>query len=160
MTEEKANVPKYIFKHMIKTLKESQISKRTWVPYGRLLSEIFHQGGILKALKKLQTFTDAQLGTVTCKIINGSTLKHMKLIIKEDYKKLDTDLEESSVVSHLMDDFPPICKENPLDVRVNFVLEHYQRTGETIKLNEIPYRMYGGALPVARNKKSKKRTTS
>jgi len=50
MTEEKANMPKYIFKHMIKALKESQISKRTWVPYGRLLSEIFHQGGILKAL--------------------------------------------------------------------------------------------------------------
>ena len=35
---EKANVPKYIFKHMIKALKESQTIKRSWIPYGRLIS--------------------------------------------------------------------------------------------------------------------------
>ena len=35
--KEKANVPKYIFKHMIKTLRESQQSNRTWIPYGRLI---------------------------------------------------------------------------------------------------------------------------
>ena len=37
ITKEKANVPKYIFKHMIKTLRESQQSNRTWIPYGRLI---------------------------------------------------------------------------------------------------------------------------
>jgi len=52
MTKEKANVPKYIFRHMIKTLKESQTIKRCWVRYERLLSEIFHQGGILDAIRK------------------------------------------------------------------------------------------------------------
>jgi len=36
--KEKANVPKYIFKHMIKTLRESQLSNRTWIPYGRFIS--------------------------------------------------------------------------------------------------------------------------
>ena len=36
--KEKANVSKYIFKHMIKTLKESQLNNRTWIPYGRLIS--------------------------------------------------------------------------------------------------------------------------
>jgi len=36
--KEKANVPKYIFKHMIKTLRESQLNNRVWVPYGRLVS--------------------------------------------------------------------------------------------------------------------------
>jgi len=60
----------------------------------------------------------------------------MKLIDKEDYTNLDTDLKESDAVSNLMDDFPPICKEDPLDVRINFVLEHYQNTRETIKLDE------------------------
>jgi len=35
--KEKANVPKYIFKHMIQQLKESQENKRCWVPYGRLI---------------------------------------------------------------------------------------------------------------------------
>jgi len=60
-----ANVPKYIFNHMIKTLRESQLNNRIWVPYGRLISEILHQGGILKALDETKVFTDQQLGTVT-----------------------------------------------------------------------------------------------
>jgi hypothetical protein len=37
MTKEKANMPKYIFRHMIKTLRESQAFKRCWIPYGRLI---------------------------------------------------------------------------------------------------------------------------
>ena len=37
MTQKKANVPKYIFRHMIKTLRESQTIKRSWIPYGRLI---------------------------------------------------------------------------------------------------------------------------
>jgi len=67
-------MPKYIFKHMIKTLKESQLIKRAWIPYGRLISEILNQGEFLKALSETRGFTDEQLGTVTGKIINGSTL--------------------------------------------------------------------------------------
>jgi len=58
ITKEKANVPKYIFKHMIKELRESQENKRCWVPYGRLILEILHQGGILKALKDINLFTN------------------------------------------------------------------------------------------------------
>ena len=54
---------------MIKTLKESQTIKRAWIPYGRLISEILHQGGILKALKEVNYFTDAQLSTITGKKI-------------------------------------------------------------------------------------------
>jgi len=88
LTKQKANVPKYIFRHMIKTLKESQTIKRTWIPYRRLISKILHQGGILNALKEVNYFPNAQLGTVTGKIINSSTLRHMKLIKKEDHKVL------------------------------------------------------------------------
>jgi len=40
--KEEANVPKYNFKHMIKTLKESQLIKRAWIPYGRLILEILN----------------------------------------------------------------------------------------------------------------------
>jgi len=40
LKKEKANVPKYIFKHMVKALIESQTNNRSWVPYGRLISEI------------------------------------------------------------------------------------------------------------------------
>jgi len=157
LTKEKCNVPKYISRHMIKTPKESQTIKRSWIPYGRLISEILHQGGILNTLKEVNIFTDAQLGTVTAKIINGGTLKYMKLIKKEDYTVLCTDLKESVVVSNLMEDFPSICKQDPLNVKVLFILQHFENTGQTIKLIDIPETMYGGALPIAKSRKSKKR---
>ena len=38
--------------------------------------------------------------------------------------------------------------------------DHYEKTGQTIKLSDIPDTMYGGALPIPRNRKSKKRATS
>jgi len=157
LTRERANMPKYIFKHLIKNLKDSQTIKKNFVPYGRLISEIFHQGGILDALKKVNYFTNAQLGTVTGRIINGATLVTMKLIRKEDHKELSTNLKESSVISNLMDDFPPICKQDPLEVRVMFIKEYFEMTGQIIKISDIPDEMYGGALPIAKNRKSLKR---
>jgi len=156
LTKQKANVPNYIFKHMIKTLKESQTIKRNWIPYGRLISEILHQGGILNALKEVNYFTNALLSTVTGKIINGGTLKHMKLIRKEDHKVLSTDLKESTVISNLMDDFPPICRQDPLEVRVMYMKEYFEMTGQTIKISDILDEMYGGALQI----RSKKREMS
>jgi len=160
MTKEKSNVPKHIFRHMIKTLRESQTIKRSWIPYGRLISEILHQGGILNTLKEVNIITDAHLGIVTGKVINGGSLKHMKLIKKEDYTVLSTDLKEYVVVSNLMDDFPPICKQDPLEVRVHYILDHFEKTGQTIKLNDISDIMYGGALPIAKSRKSKKKAIS
>jgi len=114
INEEKVNVPKYIFKHMIKELRESQKKGRVWVPYGRLISEIFHQGGILQALSEVNFFTDEKLEIETGKVINSSTLKNMRLISK--VTKLKTDINESRVVSNLMEDFPPICKKDLLAV--------------------------------------------
>ena len=94
LTKERANVPKYIFKHLINCLKDSQTIKRNLVPYGRMLSEIFHQIGVLDALKNVKCFNDAQLGTVTGRIINGATMVTMKLIKKEDHQELSTDLKD------------------------------------------------------------------
>jgi len=56
-----------------------------------------------------------------------------------------------------MDDFPPICKQDPLDVRVMFMKEYFETTGKVIKISDIPDEMYGGAMLVAKNKKSLKR---
>ena len=138
-------------------LEDSQTIKKNFVPYGRLLSEIFHQIGVLDALKSVNCYTDAQLSTITGRIINGVTLVTMKLIRKEDHQELKTDLKESSVISNLMDDFPPICKQDPLEVRVMFIKEYYETTGQITKISDIPNEMYGGALPIARNRKSLKR---
>jgi len=143
---EKVNVPKYIFKHMIKELRESQKKCRVWIPYGRLISEIFHQGGILQALIEVNYFTDEKLETETGKVINASTLKNMRLIPK--VTKLKTDLNESRVVSNLMEDFPPICKKDTLDVKMALIADYYETHGKLISLDEVPEEMYGGELPV------------
>ena len=97
---------------------------------------------------------DKHLGTVLGKVINGGTLKHMKLIKKDDYKKLATNLKESEAVSNLMDIFPPICMQDPHDVRVSFILKHYETTGETIRMEDVPETMFG-VLLVASKKKRK-----
>jgi hypothetical protein len=121
-------------------------------------SEILHEGGILKVLKELNIFTDDQLGTETGKVINGQTLRKMKLIEKGAFKKLSTDLKELDVVSALMDGFPPIYKQDPLDVQMKYIMDHFENTGKIIKLCDVPDTMYGGALPVAKSKKTKRKT--
>jgi len=125
------------------------------VPYGRLLSEICHQGCITDAIRTSKVSDDKQLGTITGKVINGSTLRHMKLIKKEDYQNLATDLKEFEAVSNLMANFPPICLQDPLDVTVSYILKHYETTGETIRMEDVPKTMFGGALPIASKKKIK-----
>jgi len=83
----------------------------------------------------------------------------MSLIKKEEFKRLETHLQESYAVSNLMDNFPPICKQDHLDVQIYYISKHLKTTGESIRLEDIPDEMYGGTLPVARKRKSKKRAT-
>jgi len=42
-----------------------------------------------------------------------------------------------------------------LDVRVSFILKHYETTGETTRMEDVPETMFGGVLPVAYKKKRK-----
>jgi len=160
LKKEKANVPKYILKHMVKALTESQINNRTWIPYGRLISEIFYQGGMLKGLSETRGFIDDMLGTVTRKIINGATLANMKLIKPDVVIKLESDMKESRISSNLMEGFPPICKQDPLDVQLFHIADHLQSTGEEIRLDDIPDTMYGGKIKVAKSRKTKRKHVS
>jgi len=89
-------------------------------------------------LSETRGFTDDMLGTVTGKVINGSTLANMRLIKQEVITKLETDLKESRVFSNLMEGFPPICKQDPLDVQLFYIHDHLQSTGEEIQLEDIP----------------------
>jgi len=79
------------------------------------------------------------------------------LIKKEDIKKLDTDMKESRARSNLMEDFPPICKQDLLDVQLYYIHDHLQSTRENIQLEDIPDQMHGGALPVAKSRKTKRK---
>jgi len=156
---EKVNLPRYIFHHMLWALEESQQKNRAFVPYGRLLFEIFHQEGMLEVLKMSKVVNDNQLGTMVGKYINGSTLYNMHLV--KAVIRMDTDLKESNILSNLMDNFHPICKQAPPDIRAHYVYEHWKATGETIKYSDIPDTVYGGSLPVAsKNRKAKKKATS
>jgi len=84
----------------------------------------------------------------------------MKLIKQEDIKKLDTDMKESRVSSNLMENFPPICKQDPLDVQLYFIHDYLKSIGEEIQLEDIPETMFGGALPVAKSGKTKRKPLS
>jgi len=60
-------------------------------------------------------------------------------------------------MSNLMEGFPPICKQDPLDVQLYYIHDHLQSIGENIQLEDIPDQMYGGALPVAKSRKTKRK---
>ncbi|KEH28307.1 hypothetical protein MTR_5g084777 [Medicago truncatula] len=149
------NVPKYMFKYMIKELKKSQMENRKYVPYGRLLSIIFQEGELLSALKDVGIYDNQKLRAVTGKIINGATLVKMRLI--STCRKLDTDMHESDVISDLVTHHIPICKKDPLDVQRAYILDYYKSYNKKISLKDIPEEMYGGDLPVAKGRKSKKK---
>jgi len=82
----------------------------------------------------------------------------MRLISK--VTKLKTDISESRVVSNLMEDFPPICKKDSLAVQMALIADYYETHGKLISLDEVPEEMYGGELPVAKSRKSKRKDLS
>jgi len=155
VTFEMVNLSRYIFHHMLWALKESQDKERKFVPYGRQLSEIFHQRGILEALRLSKVVIDEKLDTVVGKYINATTLKNMYLV--KEVTKLSTDLKESMILSDLIGDFPLISKEDPPEVRVAYEFDHSQRTGEIIQYSSIPDTMYGTPLKIATKKRKSKK---
>jgi len=56
-----------------------------------------------------------------------------------------------------MEGFPPTYKQDQLDMQLYYIHDHLQAIGKTIQLEDIPEQMYGGALLVAKGRKSKKR---
>jgi hypothetical protein len=84
----------------------------------------------------------------------------MKMKLIDGITKLDSDLSESSAQSNLMENFPLICKKDPIKVQIHFIKDHYETYGRVIRLDDILEEMYGGALPVSRSRKSKRKVTS
>jgi len=82
----------------------------------------------------------------------------MNLIGKEAYTKLSINHKEFDTMSNLMDDFPSICKQDPLDVQINYIKDHFSTTGKRIRLEDVPETMYGGALPIAKSRKTMRKS--
>ncbi|AES69812.2 hypothetical protein MTR_3g035410 [Medicago truncatula] len=127
-------------------LPESQKNERRQIPFGRLLSEIFVQGQLLKHLKNCGVSSDEELGTVVGKIINGKTLKSMYLIEKVNLHEEDLKIE--TIQSDLMTDFPLISKEDNHEVLYQFIKAHFKETGEIISYASILDKMGGAPLKV------------
>ena len=74
------NLPRYLMHHLCWAIKEGAKGKRKQVPCGRLLSEIFYQGGLLKMLDRFNMVSDGILGIATGRMISGKSLLNMKVI--------------------------------------------------------------------------------
>jgi len=155
INHEKVNLSRYIFNHICWVLEEIQGKKeRRQVPYGRLLSEIFHRSRLLNTLRSIGVVSDKDLGTCTGKIINGRTLQYMQIVKKATVLK--TDLKESGVLSDLMVDFPLISKEDNPEVLAAYVVPHYESTRDIISYISIPETLGNAPLKIAKKRKSKK----
>jgi len=155
---EKVNLPRYIFSHMIWALRESQQNNRSSIPYGGLLSEIFYQGRILNTLKTISAVSDDQLGTMVRKYINANTLKSMKLV--KEVKKLKTGLKESVIVFDLMEEFPPISKEDHPVVIAKYVAWYFKEAGIALNIDQLPDTLGGAPLRIASKKRKLNNNTS
>ena len=82
------------------------------------------------------------------------------MYIVKNVDKLDSNLKESMIVFNLMDDFPPISKEDNPEVLAAYVTSHYEKTGEIINLSLIPDTMVGAPLRIASKKRKSKKATS
>jgi len=130
------NLPKYIMHHLCWAIKEGIRSKRKKIPCGRLLSEIFTQGQLVKMLKNLGRASDKFLRIKTGKIINGKTLQYMKIIKK--FSPHEKDLKESTAPTQLMKDFPPILKEKNPEVLSKLIAEFVKETGDIMVDDDTP----------------------
>jgi len=63
-------------------------------------------------------------------------------------------------VSNLTEDFPPIRKKDTLAVQMALIADYYETHGKLISLDEVPEEMYGGELPIAKSRKSKRKDLS
>jgi len=122
--------------HLCWAIKEGIRSKRKQTPCGRLLSEIFTQGQLVKTLKNLGNVSDKTLRTITGKIINGKTLQNMKIIKK--FSPNEKDLKESTDQTKLMKDFPPIFKERNPEVLNELISGFIKETAGIIVDDDTP----------------------
>jgi len=118
---DKINLPKYLMHHLCWAVKEGIRGKRKQIPCGRLLSEIFTQGKLLKTLRRNNLASDKTLRIKTGKMINGKTLQNMKIIKK--FFPNEKDLKESTAQTELMKDFPPIYQERNPEVLAKLIAD-------------------------------------
>jgi hypothetical protein len=157
-TFKRINIPRYLMHHLSWAIKEGINKGRKQVPCGRLLSEIFHQGGLLEILRKIKPASDSCFKVTTSdKIINSKTLYAMRIIknlpVNENW------MEKTTAESEPAKNFPSILQENNPEVfsfkvevqyerRPLFCHHYYQRTrmiegNKLLLLIQLPLNHFG-----------------
>ena len=108
---EKINFPRYVMDHLCWAINKGTTKGRKQVPYGRLLSEIFHQGRVLDFLRNTRSASDKCFEVSTAeRTISSRSLFSMKFIKKapENEKWLEMTTEETEIIRN----FPSIFEES------------------------------------------------
>ena len=120
---EKINFPRYVMDHLCWAINEGTIKGRKQVPYGRLLSEIFHQGRVLDFLRNTRSASDKCFEVSTAeRTISSRSLFSMKFIKKapENEKWLEMTTEETEIIRN----FPSIFEESNSKILAKSVAEY------------------------------------
>ena len=120
---EKINFPRYVMDHLCWAINESITRGRKQVPYGRLLSEIFHQGRVLEFLKRTRSASDKCFKVSTAERTISSRSLHSMKFFKEAPKD-EKWLEMTTAETEIIRDFPHIFKESDSDFLVQSVAEY------------------------------------
>lgn len=70
--------------------------------------------------------------------MSGALLGSMKIIEKKKVVTLEQDIQTTFRLSELLEDFPPIPREDPPDVLAHFITHYYHDTGISITWDMIP----------------------
>src|ERR1044072_1329041 len=119
-------LPAILFLH----LRESILKSRTtanetdkiikYIPFGRLISDILVENGLVRFLRDEAQFTidlTASIGDT----LNGRNLKNMEIIDKVLVEPTPEDEEVVVDRRQMVDDFPPFSKEEPFEVIMEYV---------------------------------------
>jgi hypothetical protein len=111
---------------MVKELRESQQNMRCWVPYGKLISEILHQGGILKVQEEM--YGGALVVARSRKSKRKETSKEEYLEAEQPSKKAKK--EKASDKLKIGGSGLPTIQEEVQDLNTDVVLNKRTRSGK------------------------------
>jgi hypothetical protein len=141
-TFEKINFPRYVMDHLCWAINEGINKGRKQVPYGRLLSEIFNQGRVLKTLKMTRDASDECFkASAAEKTISSKSLHSMHL-----FKKAPQDekwLEMITAESEILRDFPSIIKESNPEILAETVAAYVIETDANPQEEAAPAKVKG-----------------
>ncbi|KAI5382287.1 hypothetical protein KIW84_UN0030 [Lathyrus oleraceus] len=119
----RVDLPYLLFHHMWNQINESRSNskhQRTWIPFGRLISDLLTESGLVGALKEVNAVETQD--PIIGKVIDGKTLWHMKIIDKDELCT-ESFLQDGIASRRVpVKDYPLFSKADPIDIVANYIL--------------------------------------